>query len=148
MLIAVGLFVIVVGLICWIGQSLAVIALPTAVRFGVFEPEGEIDRSMYVFERYSQGIMDMLLTWILPLAALLMILDNGYWPIVALVGGGVYLYFPGVFMITRFVLKRHGMKVGRPSSVRSAYIFGFIWTVSALAMIVLAVLKLQTGALG
>ena len=99
------------GLICWIGQSLAIFALPTAVRLGLFEPEDQLDSSVFLFERYSQGIMDVLLAWILPLAGLLMILENQYWPIFALVGGGVYLYFPGVFMITRIIWKKNGRKV-------------------------------------
>ena len=30
--ITIGIVVIIVGLICWIGQSLAVFALPTAVK--------------------------------------------------------------------------------------------------------------------
>ena len=138
----IGIAVIVLGLICWIGQSLTVLALPVAIKLGLFESENEVDQSMFLFERYSQGIMDMLLTWTLPLSAFLMILGNSYWPLLALIGGGVYLYFPGVFMITRFVLKRHGKKVGRPSSVWAAYVFGWIWTLSSITMIVLAIMEL------
>jgi hypothetical protein len=137
-----GAFVIVMGLIAWIGQSLSVFALPTAIRFGLFEPEEEVDKSMFLFERFSMGIMDMLLLWILPLSAFLMILGNTYWPLFALVGGGVYLYFPGVFIITRIVLKMHDKKVGRPSSVRAAYLFGSIWTFASVTMIVLAIREL------
>ena len=140
----IGIAIIIVGLICWVGQTLAVIALPTAVKLGVFEPEEEVDQSMYLFERYSQGIMDILLTWMLPLSAFLMIIGNTYWPIFALIGGGVYLYFPGVFMITRLVLKRHGKKIGRPSSVMTANVFGWIWILSAATMIVLATMELRS----
>ena len=71
-----------------------------------------------------------------------MILGNSYWPIFALIGGGVYLYFPGVFIITRIVLKKHGKKIGKPSSVNGAYVFGTTWIISAIAMIVLAILEL------
>jgi hypothetical protein len=143
MITLVGTIVMVGGLICWIGQSLTVFALPTAIRLGLAEPEHEIDQSLHLLERFAQGIMDILLTWILPLSALLMIIGNSSWPLLALVGGGVYLYFPGVFMITRIVLKRHGKKVGRPSSVKAAYVFGWIWILSSVAMIVLAVLELN-----
>jgi hypothetical protein len=140
----IGIFVTIAGLICWIGQSLAVFALPTAVRLGLFEPENEVDQSMFLFERFSQGIMDMLLAWILPLSASLMVIGNNSWPLLALVGGGIYFYFPGVFMITRIVLKRHGKKVGRPSSVRAAHVFGWIWIASSITMIVLAVIELDS----
>ena len=97
----IGVIVVILGLICWVGQTMAVFFLPTAIKLGLFEPEHEVDPSMYLLERMSQGIMDVLLTWILPLSALLMILGQPSWPLFALVGGGVYLYFPGVFMITR-----------------------------------------------
>ena len=92
-----GVLVIVLGLICWLGQTLAVFAPRVAVKLGVSEPEEELDKSMYLFERYSQGIPDILLTWLLPASALMMLLDNVHWPILALVGGGVYSYFPSVF---------------------------------------------------
>ena len=137
-----GVLVIVLGLICWLGQTLVVFAPHVAVKLGVGEPEEDVDRSMYLFERYSQGIMDILLTWLLPASALMMLLDYEHWPILALVGGGVYLYFPGVFSITRIVLKRNGLKIGSPASEMAAYVFGALWTLSAVYMIVLAILRL------
>ncbi len=47
-----------IGLICWLGQTLVVFAPRVAVKLGVVEPEEDVDRSMYLFERYSQGIID------------------------------------------------------------------------------------------
>jgi hypothetical protein len=118
---------------------MVVFSPPTAIKLSLSEPEHELDPAMYLFERMSQGIMDVLLTWILPLAALLMILKQPSWPLFALVGGGVYLYFPGVFMFTRIVLKQRGKRVGRPSSVKLANVLGTFWTLSAVTMISLAV---------
>ena len=69
-----GIAVIVLGLICWLGQTLMVLAPRVAVKLGVGEPEEDLDRSMYLFERFSQGIMDVLLTWMLPASALMMLL--------------------------------------------------------------------------
>ena len=140
--ITIGIVVIIVGLIGWIGQSLAVFALPTAVKLGVFEPEEDVERGMWLIERFSQGVMDVLLTWMLPLAGMLMILDHILWPILALIGGGVYLYFPGVFIITRIVLKKRGLKIGSRSAELTAYVFGSIWIISAVTMIGLAIKKL------
>ena len=137
-----AILVIVLGLICWLGQTLVVFTPRVAERLGVGEPEKDLDRSMYLFERYSQGIMDILLTWMLPASALMMLLGYTYWPILALVGGGVYLYFPGVFSITRIVLKRDGLKVGSSASEIAAYILGALWTLSALFMIVLAIAEI------
>ena len=140
---AAGILVIVLGLICWVGQALVVFAPDIAVKLGVGEPEQELDRSMYLFERYSQGIPDILLTWMLPAAALMMLLGLDQWPLFALVGGGVYLYFPGVFIITRIVLQNDGKKIGKPASVFTAYLLGTLWTLSAIYMIVLAVAELS-----
>ena len=139
---AIGILVVVLGLVCWLGQTLVVFAPDVAVRLGVNEAEGTIDQSMYLFERYSQGIMDILLTWLLPASAVMMLLDHALWPIFALVGAGVYLYFPGVFSITRIVLKRNGLAVGGRVSEVTAYVLGALWTLSALLMIALAVAEL------
>lgn len=140
---ATGILVIALGLICWVGQTLVVFAPNVAVKLGVFEREQELDRSMYLFERFSQGVPDSLLTWILPAAALMMILGVEQWPLFALVGGGVYLYFPAVFIITRIALKKDGKTIGRPSSVFAAYSLGALWMISAAYMIFLAVEELS-----
>ena len=144
MITFIGITVFILGSICWIGQTLVVFSPRTAIKLGLSEPEDEVNAEMYLFERLSQGIMDVLLTWILPAAALLMLLGNPSWPLFALVGGGIYLYFPGVFMITRVVLKRHGKQVGRPASVLFAYVLGTLWTLSAVTMITLAVVELSS----
>jgi hypothetical protein len=137
-----AIVVIILGLVCWLGQALALVAPRVAVKLGLDEPKEDVDRSMYLFERFSQGIMDVLLAWTLPASAFMMLLGYPHWPILALVGGGVYLYFPGVFSITRIALKKNGLKIGRPASEVSAYVFGTLWTLSAVYMIALAVAEL------
>ena len=139
---ALAVMVIILGLICWVGQTLVVFTPHIAEKLGVAEPEGEIERTMYLYERYSQGIPDALLTWMLPASALMMLLEHAHWPLLALVGGGVYLYFPSVFSITRIVLKRDGLKVGTPASQLTAYVLGALWTLSAVYMIALAAVEL------
>ncbi len=141
-----GALVIVLGLVCWIGQILVVFAPDIAVKLGVSEPQHELDRSMYLFERYSQGISDILLTWTLPAAASMMLFGMDYWPILALIGGGIYLYFPAVFSITRLVLQKDGKKIGSPASALTAYVLGALWMLSAIYMIFLAVAELGGNA--
>ncbi len=97
MKIAIGIAVIVTGLICWIGQSLSFFAPAVATKLGVCEAEGEMDPVLYLIETKVHGLIDTVLTWTLPLSALLMILDVSGWPIFALLGG-VYLYFSGVII--------------------------------------------------
>lgn len=138
----VGIFVVVLGLICWVGQTLVVFAPDAAVKLRVNEPEDTVDKSMYLFERYAQGIMDVLLTWILPASAVMMRLDYAYWPVFALIGAGVYLYFPGVFSITRVALKKNGFAIGSRDAEITAYWLAALWTLSALVMIALATAEL------
>jgi len=136
---AVGITVLIVGLIAWVGQSLSFLAPTLAVRIGVLEPEGEIDPTLRIVEAKAEGLTDMLLTWTLPLAGVLMLLRHPVWPYLALVGGGVYLYLSLLIILSRVFLKREGRKIGPPGSERGAYVFGSIWALSSVAMIVLAV---------
>ena len=138
----IGIVVIVVGLIAWVGQSLSLLVPTIAIKLGLCEPEEEMDQSLYIIETKAQGLSDMLLGWTLPLSGILMIFDHKLWPILALIGGGTYIYFSAVIMLSRIFLKKRGKKVGRQSSENSAYVFGSIWILSAITMIVLATKEL------
>ena len=142
MSIVIGVFVILAGLICWIGQVLSFLFPMTAAKVGACEREDEVDQSMFIIETKAHGLTDTLLAWTLPLSALLMIFDVPYWPVLALIGSGIYLNFSGVFMLHRVYLKKHGKKVGSRYSELTAYIFGFIWILAAVVMIVLAIREL------
>jgi hypothetical protein len=143
MVTAIGIVVLIVGLIAWVGQSLAFLAPSLAVRLGVLEPEDEIDGTLRVVEAKAEGLTDMLLTWTLPLSGMLMLLDHPLWPYLALIGGGVFLYVAGLITLSRVFLKWEGKKVGRPASERGAYVFGLIWALSSVLMIVLAARELS-----
>ena len=134
-----GIVILLLGLICWVGQGLVFIAPETAQNLGLCEPRAEMDEAFYIIEVESLGLADLLLTWTFPLAGLLMILDNPGWPILALVAGGIYLYMSAAIILRRVYLIRHGKKVGSPSAVRTAYIFGALWIITSVAMILLAV---------
>lgn len=140
---AIGIAVLVVGLVVWVGQSIALLAPTLAVKLGVLEPEDEIDASLRVIEAKAEGLTDMLLTWTLPLSGLLLVLRHPLWPYLALVGGGVFLYVAGLITLSRVFLKRDGRKVGRAASERGAYVFGGIWALASLVMIALAVRELS-----
>ncbi|MDJ0882188.1 MAG: hypothetical protein QNJ56_11115 [Gammaproteobacteria bacterium] len=142
MITFIGIVVIVVGLLVWIGQSLSFLAPDIATKIGLNSPEKEMDPSLYIIETKANGLSDMLLTWLFPLSGLLMIFDHEAWPFLALVGSGIYVYFALLTILSRFYLKKHGKKVGSSSSERTAYIFSVIWIFTAITMIVLAIQKL------
>ncbi len=138
MITFIGIVVIAVGLLVWIGQSLSFLAPDIATRIGLNSPEEEMDESLYIIETKANGLSDMLLTWLFPLSGLLMIFDHKAWPFMALVGSGIYIYFALLTIFTRVFLKKRGKDVGSPSSEKVAYLFSAIWIVSAITMIVLA----------
>jgi hypothetical protein len=135
----VGVVTLVLGLIAWIGQGLAFLAPEAAVRLGVLEPKEELDPTLYLVEARAMGLSDLLLGWILPASALLMLLHHPFWPLLALIGSGVFIYFSALIILSRIYLKREGLKVGRPASERAAYLFGGMWITCSLAMIWLAI---------
>jgi hypothetical protein len=143
MVTAIGVLILVLGLIAWLGQTLAFLVPAVAVKLGVLEREAEIDPTLYIMEAKVEGLVDILLTWTLPAAALLMILGHPLWPYLGLFGAGVFLYFSGLITLSRVVLKRAGKQVGSPASERAAYLFGSLWALAAFAMIGLAAVHLS-----
>lgn len=139
MTFAIGIVVIVLGLIAWIGQGLVFFAPDTAQKFGLVEPREDMDETFYIIETKSIGLADILLAWTLPLAGFLMIVDAPHWPSMALVAGGVYLYLAAAIILRRYFLGRHDKKIGNPSAVRIAYIFGTLWLAAATGLIGMAV---------
>ena len=99
MITFIGIIVVVVGLIVWVGQTLSFLAPDIATKLGVNSPEKEMDQTLYIIETKANGLSDILLTWTLPLSGVLMIIDHETWPFLALIGSGIYIYF-GVFCIT------------------------------------------------
>jgi hypothetical protein len=138
MVTAVGILVLVLGMIAWVGQSLAFLAPSLAVSLGVLEPENEVDPTLHIIEARAEGLADILLAWTLPTSALLMILGHPLWPYLALFGAGVFLYFSALITFSRIFLRGAGRKVGRPASERAAFLFGGLWAACSIAMVVLA----------
>jgi hypothetical protein len=138
----VGVIALLAGLVAWIGQSLAFLAPSVALRLGVLEPAEELDPALWIIEARAMGLADMLLGWTLPLAAALMLVGHPAWPVLALLGSGIFLYFSSVIVLSRVFLAAAGIQVGRPPSVRAAYMFATIWIATALAMTGLAVREL------
>lgn len=141
---AMGIFIIIVGLIVFIGQALSFFAPDIATKIGLNDPEEEMDRSLYVIETKANGLSDILTAWILPLSGLLMILNHPSWSFLALIGSGIYVYFALLAVFSRMFLKREGFRVGSVPSEKVAYIFSVIWIIGAVAMIVLAINQLMT----
>ena len=105
----------------------------------MLEPKEEMDESFYIIDAKVLGTNDMALTWILPVSAIMMIFNVKYWPILALIGSGVFVYFSGYIILSRLILKTAGKKVGSNNSQIIGYVFSLFWIIASIGMSILAV---------
>ena len=134
----VGITVIIVGLIAWLGQSLSFIAPEMATKLGLLEPKEDMDESFYIIEAKALCLNDMLLSWVFPASGVLMLLDNPLWPYFGLVGAGIFLYFSGLVAFMRIYLKRGDKKIGNPVSEKVAYTYSVICSLVSISMMFLS----------
>ncbi len=109
-------------LVCWLGQTITAFSPKLAVKLGLTEPESDVDPTFYADVR-GEAVWDMLILWTLPVAGILLILNNALWAYFGLVGGGSYLYFAGRGITTRLVMQRRGIRIGTPSTLKLFYVF-------------------------
>ena len=132
--VLVGVVLVALGMICWVGQVVNWLWSDGAVRLGLSEAEAEVEPVFWVDTR-AEAAWDSLIVWTLPLAGLLLLLDVSSWAYWGLVGGGVYLYFSGRGVLQRLAMKRHGMRIGSDSNVRVGIVFLLLWGVAAVVAI-------------
>ncbi len=133
-----GILLIAFGLIAWGGQVLSAVTPRLAEQLGLTEPEAEVNTAFYA-DVLGEARWDSLTLWTLPFAGILIILNSPIWVYFGLVGGSMYLYFAGRAIFTRLVLKRKGVRIGKPELVKIYFIFVTLWGLIGLATIIKAV---------
>lgn len=128
-------------LLCWLGQVIAVTAPDLAVRLGLAGSRDEEDSTYYV-DGQAEARWDVLSLWTLPLAGVLLILDNTWWAYLGLVGGGMYVYFAGRGIVVRLAMQRHGIRIGTPNTVKLFIAVLSLWGIIGLVTIFIAVAAL------
>lgn len=141
MITAVVIAVLLLGLLGWGGQLVSALAPQLAARLGLTEAEADVDATFYA-DGQAECIWDALSLWTLPLAALLLLLDQPAWPLLGLVGGAMYLYFSGRGLAQRMVMRRRGIAVGQPSVLKVHYLFLLLWGAAGASFIALSCLEL------
>lgn len=136
-----GFILFVISFIGFIGQAITAVWPLTAVKLGLTEPEAEVDPTFYLDVR-GEAFWDSLILWLLPVAGLLLLLNNPVWPYFGLVGGGIYLYFAGRGIVVRKMMQRRGIRIGSPESLRLIFAFLTLWGLAALITIILAIAAL------
>ena len=125
-------------LVCWLGQTISAFSPKLAVKLGLTEPESEVDTTFYADVR-GEAIWDTMILWTLPVAGILLILNNTLWAYFGLVGSGSYLYFAGRGIVVRLLMQRRGIRIGAPGTLKLFYVFLTIWGVIAVVTIIMAV---------
>ena len=129
-------------ILCWMGQMTAALAPALATRLGLTEPEADVDPAFYADVR-GEAFWDMMILWTLPVAGLLLLLNNPWWPYFGLIGGGMYLYFAGRGIAQRLAMLRRGIRIGKPSYWKPVFFILALWGLIAVITMVMAVRALQ-----
>ncbi len=137
-----GAILTIFSLIGWFGQTITALFPQLAVKLELSEPESDVDPTFYADVR-GEAFWDMLILWILPVAGILLMLNNSLWAYFSLVGGGMFLYFAGRGIVVRLTMKRLGIRIGNPKALKMVYAFMSIWGLIAVVTIFMAAASLQ-----
>jgi hypothetical protein len=133
-----GVIVVALSLLCWGGQTISWFAPETAVRLSLMEAEDTVEPTYFADVR-GEALWDTLTLWTMPVAGILLIVDNPAWAYFGLVGGGMYGYFAGRGIVTRRAMQQRGYRVGAAQNVTVGYLFLSVWGLMALITIAAAV---------
>jgi hypothetical protein len=128
-------------ILCWLGQVINASSPALAAKIGLAEPEADVDPTYFVDGR-GEAIWDALILWTLPVAGILLLLDNPAWAYFGLVGGGMYLYFAGRMLIVRQMMRRHDIPIGKPETIKLYSVVLILWGLIAVVTIIMAVAAL------
>ena len=137
--VAWGVVIILTSMVAWGGQVLAWRNPDLAGRLGLADVESEVDPTFWL-DGSAEAAWDSLVLWTMPVAGLLLLADQDWWPYLGLVGGGSYLYFAGRGIAVRVTMRRHGVEIG---SGTTALVALAIRGVVALVTICAAIISLE-----
>ncbi len=136
-----GILLTIISALGWLGQVMTTFWPETAVKWGLTESETEVDPTFYADMR-GEAFWDTAILWTLPVAGVLLILNNQLWPYFGLIGGGMYLYFAGRGIIVRRVMQQRNIHIGTLDSLKVAYTFLALWGLAAVVTIAMAIVTL------
>ncbi len=137
--------VAVLALLMWpiyLGQIVSVVNLPLARRLGLQEPPATID-PIYARDTAGTARWDVLSMWTLPAAGILMLVDNDWWPYLALIGGAVYLDTGGRQAIKLLGYRQEGVRVGTSQAVRLALAVYAVFVIVGAIVISIALIEID-----
>ena len=132
-----GIILVSVTLKCWIGQIIIAFSPKVAAKIRIIDPESDLNQMFFVNMR-GEAIWDVISLWTLPVAGILLILNNTLWTYFGLVGGGMYLYFVGRNIASHLIMQRHGIKIGTTKKLKLKYLILSLWGLIAIITIIMA----------
>lgn len=141
--IAWGIVVALLSLLCWGGQALSWFNPSQAANLALTEDEENVE-PVYFADIRGEALWDTLSLWTMVVAGILLTVDSSAWPYFGLIGSGMYIYFAGRGIATRFALQRRGFRIGTVQNVTIGYLFLSVWGVMALVTAIAAVVALPT----
>jgi hypothetical protein len=140
MRVALGVLSLVVGSAGMLGQLASALNVGLASR-----PElpGERSRNDAIYTRLERASAswDLSVVWTLPVAGVLMLLDQSWWPYVALVASGVCAASGGREIVKILCFQRAGVRIGEPGEIRLAVAFTALWSVLGVVLGIYALVE-------
>ena len=133
MQIAIGWGILLFGGLLYFSQVISSVNFGLAQKLGIQEAPEETDSILQTAERFTAYWDLVTLGW-LPLAGLLMVIDSDWWPIIALIGGAIYLDSSGREAMKIISFRKEGVRLGTKKQQR---IFFGIYIVMAIIGLVL-----------
>ena len=133
-----SILVIFTLVLCWLAQVINAFFPGLAAKLGLNEAEDEVDPTFFADTR-GEAIWDTFILWPLPVAGILLLLNNPNWAYFGLMGGGIYLYFAGRGIVVRMLMHKRGIRIGATETVRAYYVFLGLWAALAIITIILSV---------
>lgn len=134
MQLIIGWILIIFGGGLYLAQIISSINFPLAQRLGIQEKPETSDPLLQRAERYT-AYWDLLsLVW-LPISGILMIADYRWWPLVALMSGGIYFDAAGREAVKNISFRHEGIQVGTDKEQRlffASYVIMVLISVMAI----------------
>ena len=135
MRIALGIVALVVGSVGFIGQLVSAVDFRLAQTLGLQEKDEETD-PLYRRLELNTARWDLFVLWTLPVAGALMLAGHAWWPVAALVAGGIHVDVGGRETAKLLGLRAGGVRVGSAREIRLGLTLLPLLTFVGLALVV------------
>ena len=129
-----GWILIIFGGALYLAQLISSVNFPLAQRLGIQEDAQAADPMLQRSERYTAYWDLVTLLW-LPVAGVLMVIDHDWWPLMALIGGAIYLDAAGREAVKILSFRHQGINLGTLKQQRVFFASYIVMAVLALVVI-------------